>query len=32
VVDTVTPPDKPAVLATRPDAAKIAVIGAGPAA
>jgi NADH-quinone oxidoreductase subunit F len=31
VVDTVTPPDKPAVLATRPDAAKIAVIGAGPA-
>lgn len=30
VVDTATPPAKPAVLAARPDAARIAVIGAGP--
>jgi NADH-quinone oxidoreductase subunit F len=31
VVDTVVPPNKPAVLPARADAAKIAVIGAGPA-
>lgn len=31
VVDTVTPPERPVVIPQRSDAAKIAVIGAGPA-